>query len=804
MESQRRTGEGLAPSLLEGYRAIDLTTEAGQLCGRFLADLGMEVVKIEPPGGDPVRGLGPFMDVPDGQPRSLRFEHLNAGKKSVILDHRDAKERDRLKQLIAESDVVLESFEPGHLATLGLGYQDLAAINPRLVMASITGFGQTGPRRGAAYTDMTVYAMSGLMYMNGEAGGVPCKPPESQAYYFGGLGGALGVLAALHGREQSGRGDWIDVSMQEILATQEHLIRVYAMEGQILRRQGNKHGHVAPGKVFPCRDGYAYFYMNRNHWVRFLEFWKDHPKELDDPALLAEPVRYAKADFIHEKLEAFTRQYTKDELTRIMQDNRICCAPVNTPGDWLSDPHLLSRGFMPPPGPSGDVQAAGTPYLLNGKRPPVGKAPRPGEHQGDQFIKRRDDRQTSKEAASAASVPPLTGMRILSFDQIIAGPYGTTLLADLGAEILKVESKQGGLDMFRFFGKTQDPNQSPRFLEFNRNKRSLTINLKSAEGPALIKALSEKCDAVLDNYSVHVMPSLGLDHEALKAVKPGVVTMRMPGLGCTGPKNEYATVGTIINAITGFIYLWNHEGEVDPPIGSATVLPDYASGIIAAALLIASKLHNKRTGEGVFIDVSQGEVASYLLGVSLLQANYSKEPPEPMGNTSLDMAPHGCYPAHGSDRWCVIAVENDAQWQALAAAMGQPQLVQDPRFGTLAARITNRSALDSIVGAWTAGQDAHAVMERLQTDGIPCGAVQTGADLVSDPHLRARDYVVGVDDARLGRVTMPDFPIRFANSAINTNWGFPMLGTDNHAVCADLLGYSSARIEQLEKDRVLY
>jgi len=795
-----------APALLRGYTALDLTDEKGQLCGRFLADLGMDVIKVEPPEGDPVRQLGPFFRGRGDAGESIRFAHLNAGKKSIVLDYRDAGNRARFLDLSRTADVVLESFSPGTMASLRLGYEDLRQVNPGLVMASITGFGQTGPRAHYACTDIVAYAMSGLMYMGGDPALPPCKPPETQAYYFGSLMAALGVVSALHRRRATGEGDWVDVSMQEALANQEHIIRAYAMEGKVLKRLGSKHGHVAPGKVFACRDGHVYLYMNRGHWIRFLEVWTDHPKELDDPVLLAEPARWARAEMIHACLERFTVRYGKNELTELMQANRIPCAPVNHPAEWLADEQVRERQFFKrPDGPAGTLpQMVCAPYLLNDCRPAIASAPRLGEHQ-DRLAQAggSEGRVPDHGATGDAAGAPLAGVRVLSFDQILAGPYATTLLAELGADVVKVESRRGGLDMFRFFGKGQDPNLSPRFFEFNRNKRSVTINLKSPDGPGMIKALNRSCDAVLDNYSVHVMPSLGLDFEHLAADKPGTVTVRMPGLGCTGPKSGYATVGTIITALTGFTHLWNHAENADPPEGSATVLPDYVAGVMAAVLVVAAKLHKERFGSGVSVDISQAEAASYLLGVSLMQSQGSAEELGPMGNRSRDAAPQGCYPVRGEDRWCVVSVETDAQWALLSAAMGRPELAADPRFARLQDRFSNAAELDRMLESWTRPQDAYELMELLQAKGVPCGVVQTGADLVADPHLRARNYLVETENPRLGRVTLPGFPIRFARARIGADWSFPVLGADNHAVCTGLLGLRPEQIQRLESEGVL-
>ena len=210
----------MSVAFLKGYRALDLTGLSGQLCGRILADLGMEVIKIEPPGGDPVRNLAPFIRSVDGKLLSTTFAHLNAGKKSKVLDLNREDDREEFRKLVKASDVVLESFRPDEMEAKGFGYKSLAALNPGVVMASITAFGQTGPKKNLAFNDLVALAQSGFLYISGDPSLPPCKPPETQAYYFASLFAAAGVLAALYRRERTGHGDHVDSSMQETLATQ--------------------------------------------------------------------------------------------------------------------------------------------------------------------------------------------------------------------------------------------------------------------------------------------------------------------------------------------------------------------------------------------------------------------------------------------------------------------------------------------------------------------------------------------------------------------------------------------------------
>ena len=807
----------MSGEFLKGFRALDLTDLSGQLCGRVLTDLGMEVIKIERPGGDPVRNLAPFITSADGKRLSTVFAHLNAGKASKVLDLNTETGRAQLRELVKSADVLIESFQPGDLDAKGLCYKDLATINPRIVMASITGFGQTGPKKNFACNDLVALAESGFLYISGDPSLPPVKPPETQAYYFASLFATAGLLAALYRRERTGQGDHVDASMQEALATQEHIIRLWANEQQIAKRAGSQHGSVAPAKIFSCKDGFVYLYVTRQHWKLFLSLWKNHPSVFDAPDWLNNLYRRAHADELNSAVETFLSGFTMAEITEFLQAKGIPCVPVNTPMGFANDEQVRERGFMAPVEHTGfgKTNQPAIPFVIDGARPPVGSVPvldswqptgvTANEHEispvgRNDRIPGNDEGHREENASDCDG--PLHGMRIVSFDHVLAGPYGTTILAELGADVIKVESSKGGMDPFRFFGTGEDPNLSPRFLEFNRNKRSFTVNLKHPKGQTVLHDLVAKADAVLDNYSVDVVERIGLAYDQLRKVNPDIINLRMPGLGTTGPKRHFSTVGVNITAFTGLTYLWNHPGMTNPPIGSQTVFPDYVSGTLCAIIIISGVLYRERQKRGAFIDLGQSEATAFMIGAHLMEAASSGKNPEPTGNISLSIAPHGCYPCHGEDRWCVIAAENEKKWAALAKIIG-PGVIGDPRFATNAERLENRDALDAIIENWTKTRDAFALRDQLQGAGISCGVVQTGEDLVNDPHLQQRDFIVAVDNARLGRVVLPNFPLQFTNAKLTRRWEFPVLGRDTETVLRDVVGYDEATIAAHRRDGVL-
>ena len=807
----------MSGEFLKGFRALDLTDLSGQLCGRVLADLGMEVIKVEPPGGDPVRDLAPFITSADGKRLSTMFAHLNAGKASKVLDLNSEARRKQFHELVKTADVVIESFQPGELDAKGLGYKNLAAINPGLVMASITGFGQTGPKKNFICNDLVALAESGFLYISGDPSLPPVKPPETQAYYFASLFATAGLLAALYRCEHTGEGDHVDASMQETLATQEHIIRLWANEGQIAKRAGSQHGSVAPARIFSCKDGFVYLYVTRQHWKLFLSLWKDHPPVFDSPDWLNNLYRRAHADELNPAVEKFLSGFTMAEITEFLQAKGIPCVPVNTPMGFTNDEQVRERGFMAAVEHHGfgKTKQPAIPFVIDGARPAVGSVPvldswrDSGAMSDGSKISpsgRNDGLAGNNEErggdTGSDSSGPLRGMRIVSFDHVLAGPYGTTILAELGADVIKVESSKGGMDPFRFFGTGEDPNLSPRFLEFNRNKRSFTVNLKHPKGQGVLHDLVAKADAVLDNYSVDVVERIGLAYEQLRRVKPDIINLRMPGLGTTGPKKHFSTVGVNITAFTGLTYLWNHPGVTNPPIGSQTVFPDYVSGTLCAIIIISGVLYRDRQKRGAFIDLGQSEATAFMIGAHLMEAASSGKNPEPIGNVSLSVAPHGCYPCRGEDRWCVISSENEQQWTALAKIIGAG-VVGNPHFSTNAARLQNSDVLDAIICNWTKNKDAFALRDELQGAGIPCGVVQTGEDLVNDAQLQQRGFIVAVDNPRLGRVVLPSFPLQFTNAKLTRRWEFPVLGRDTETVLRDVVRYDDATITAHRQDGVL-
>ena len=382
----------------------------------------------------------------------------------------------------------------------------------------------------------------------------------------------------------------------------------------------------------------------------------------------------------------------------------------------------------------------------------------------------------------------LSGVRIVSFTTGVAGPNAARVLAQCGAEVIKIESRHGGIDSFRYFASDEDLDASPRFIEANLNVLSAQLNLKHPEGVRLLRELAAQSDVVMDNFRADVLPRMGLGPDDLRAVKPDLIVLKMPGLGCDGPKHRWGTWGSTLTSFSGMTYLWNHPDQ-PRPVGSQIVYPDYVTAALAPAIVIAALLRRQRTGEGLYLDFAQIDATAYMLGVSFLDAVVNGREPEPVGNDWAYAAPHNCYPCQGEDRWCVVAVETDAQWRRLCEVLGQPRLADDPRYATLAGRSgapgRSRCAGERLdPRARCPRRHGHAPGGRRAR-----GVVASGEDLYGDPHLRARDFIAAVPHPTLGTLPLPTVPLRLPEGALEPPRTY-QLGEHNRYVFCDLLGYS--------------
>jgi crotonobetainyl-CoA:carnitine CoA-transferase CaiB-like acyl-CoA transferase len=364
-------------ALLRDVRILDLTGPDAQLCTRIVAELGAEVILVEPAEGVPTRRLAPFRDGHDGDNEaSLAFAALNSGKRSVVIVRERA--RDEIRALARTCDAVVLSHESAWRSDV-----DVAQLRDSgTPVVVLTPFGETGPYAGFKAPEIVTTALGGLLYFSGDVDKPPCTPPESLGQYFASTWGALAVVSAVWARRQRGLVARYDVTTQEALATLEHLVRAAAMDGVPIKRNGSQHKNVAPARVFRSRDGFVYIYVSQAHWKIFLKAWQPHPAEFDDAAWVPNAVRRKRADELNAAIEAWTAERSTAELVRRFQAAGVPCLAVNRPSQFLADDQVRARELRS----SVSHPALGTfmqlrsPALVDGERAEPNVPPRLGEH----------------------------------------------------------------------------------------------------------------------------------------------------------------------------------------------------------------------------------------------------------------------------------------------------------------------------------------------------------------------------------------------------------------------------------------
>lgn len=399
----------------------------------------------------------------------------------------------------------------------------------------------------------------------------------------------------------------------------------------------------------------------------------------------------------------------------------------------------------------------------------------------------------------------LKNIRIADLTWAGAGPFGTKVFSDFGADVIKIESSTR-LDSVRTGGPFKDRkfgvNRSGYFASRNTGKKSMTLDLKSQAGRKIVFDIIRQADAVTNNFGPGAMERLGLGYEAVRAVKPDIIYLSMPMYGESGPLANMLGVGMTISAVTGL--MWSTAYRPDDPVGPGTHYPDHAANPYHAAFAVLAALrHRRRTGEGMKIDLSQVESTINFIGPAVVEYAATGREPEQIGNASHSAAPHGIYRCAGEDCWSAVAVMDDAQWRSFAATIGRNELADEPRFSRAEDRVRLRDELDAITEAWTRERSVEEVVAAMRVAGIPAAVVASSRFLVEeDPQLFARGYWQRVEHPELGRSLYTSPPYIIDGERVELERP-PLLGEHTHALLHDLLGMDDQAIEELEEAGVL-
>ncbi len=806
--------------MLSPYRVLDLTGEQGQACGKLFADLGADVVKIEPPGGDASRRRGPFVgDDPDPE-KSLFWFAFNTDKRSLVLDLEDSAGRECLLQLARQTDFVLESFSPGYLDRLGLGFDALRRANPELVLVSITPFGQDGPYRDYRAPDLVAWALSGSMSIAGEAARPPAQVSDNAQTFLSACGeAAIGALIALEQRRRTGRGQHVDVSIQEAAARSVFQVSAsWDMNGRDLQR-----GELAvPAKLpwmWRCRDGWVLWICSAGpgaarRQAGFLAWLAaiDEGRELqgmDWDNLRPAEMTGSDWERLRAPMAAVFAGRAKAELYQASIDYGFSLYPSATTAETAESTQLAAREFwreIEHPELGRTIRYPG-PFAHATESPPSvrRRAPRIGEHTAEVLAEVGSLPSQARAAASTlapATAAPLAGIKIADFSWFMVGPMTMKPFADFGADVIHVESSiriDGQRLSGPFQGDLPDPERCGDYAQVRTGNRSIAIDLRSPQGLEIAKRLVGWADVVFDNFAAGTMQRLGLGAEDVRAINPQAIVLSCSGQGQTGPHHASKGGGGHYAALAGFNELtgWP-EGEP----GYLSAYTDFIAPRFNVPLLLAALDYRRRTGRGQAFDVSQYETAVHWLAPLLLDYTANGRGAGRTGNRQPDAAPHGVYRCRG-DRWCAIAVGAEAEWRAFRKAIGNPAWADASAFDTLVGRKIHEDALDAHVEEWTLRHDARDVMDTLQRSDVPAGVVQTGRDLLErDPQLRHRRFYQRLDHPTLGAYHAPQHAFRLLEAPCTLRRA-RLIGEDTYEVLGTVLGYSDAEIERFAFARVL-
>jgi crotonobetainyl-CoA:carnitine CoA-transferase CaiB-like acyl-CoA transferase len=793
--------------LLASLRVLDLTGDDGDAVTRLLADLGADVLKVEPPGGSPSRTRPPTL-----RGTGVRFALHNANKRSTVLDPANPDDRTRLVELAGSADIVVDSGNPGQAAGYGTSCADLADRYQQLVALSITDFGQCGPRSSWQATDPVLYALSGSLSRSGPTTGAPVLPPDGIASATAAVQAAWAALVAYYNRLRCGTGDYIDFArFDAVVMTLDPVFGAHGQAAAGLRGPNRWRGRPKNQDAYPilpCQDGYVRLCVLSPRQWHGLRSWLGEPEEFEDPKYDVLAARFAAWREIGKLVQQLFANQTMKALVPAGQAHGVPIAAVLSPAQILASDHFQTVGAIADAELVAGVHACvPTGYFaVDGKH--VGfRTPAPPAGHGD-----------ARWLADPAATPalrtvsrPFDGLRILDLGVIVAGGELSRLYGDLGAEVIKIESAAypDGLRQARV-----GDAMTESFAWTHRNNLSFGLDLRSAEGKRIFSRLVAQADAVFANFKPGTLAALDFPYETLHALNRRVVLAESSAFGDTGPWSHRMGYGPLVRATAGVSKLWTDQddrgAQPDRPADGSrhrfydaiTIFPDHVVGRITAIGALAALIHRDRSGAGSRVHVSQTEAV-----VNQLDVRYVTDSIRAAGHADLrdDTSVHDVYPCAGDDEWCAVSIRTDADWRSATAVFGLSELADDERFATGEARIAHRHELLTQVSAWTRTRTPLRITEALQSAGVPAGPMNRPLDILEDPQLRARKLFSDMSHPLLDHPMPAETgPAPFRHIPPAPGRPAPLAGQDTREICHKILGMSSAETERLINDGVLF
>ena len=800
---------------LSGVRVVEYSLgPSGAMCAKTFADLGADVLKVEPPEGDPARRLGPFPgDIPDPEASGI-FLYLNANKRSLILNLNCQADRHRIYDLVAGADIFVTDVQPGQAKALGIDSALIGNLSPRLIRTYVTPFGNTGPYRDWKGTDLIAWHMGGMGWESPAAfvtdleDHTPLRGRGNMGMYFAGWVAAAGAMCALFHRETYGVGQEIDVSAMDTVAS--HIRGNFATYSYDISRLPEDRKKAFFPWIWKAADGYASQTFFLDHWWETLKDMMDRPLWADDEKFDTLAGRREHSGEIEVEVAKWTKGQSRGDLYRRLQSSSVPCFPVQTVDEIVASNHYDARGFfveqnhpvagvMKQPGPP--VRLFNTPWNLRTAAPML------GQHNAD-FVTSPSTSMGEgwDEGEADPRNKPLEGIRIIDFGWILSVPYAGGWLGSLGAEVIRVESntrlEPGRTGLAGTADGIDGVNRSGIWNCLNHSKLGVTLNIRDPEAQKLVKELVAVSDVVMENFSTGVLERQGLGYEDLRQIRPDLIMLSGSTMGTVGPDRDSTGFGPNVCSYAGQPSITGYEGGQPQNLGGNW--PDYLVGTMMVHSLLSALWHRRKTGEGQRIEVAMAEVVSSMIPEAFLDFTMNGRVAGRIGNHDPHMSPHNVYRCAGDDEWVAIAVQSDDEWVRLCDVMGRSELAADHRFTKLESRKRNEKALDDLVGEWTRERSSAEVTVLLQGERIAAGPVMEVMSLMVDPHFRERGNVIEMDHTEVGAREVAGLPIRFSDIPRPAYYTAPLLGEHNDDVFSGLLGHDVMEVERLKNSKAVF
>jgi crotonobetainyl-CoA:carnitine CoA-transferase CaiB-like acyl-CoA transferase len=800
--------------VLGPYRVLDLTDHRGELGPKLLADLGADVIRVEPPQGSEARLRGPRLAGVAESEASLQFFAHNRGKRSIVLDLDRPGDREAFLRLVATAHFLFESSPPGALAPFGLGFDDLRAANPQIVHVQVTPFGSDGPYREHAATDLVIASLGGQVAIQGDPGRPPVRISVPQVWRHAGAEAAVAALVAQARMRASGAAQFVDVSAQCAMTwTMLNAMVAASIQGRDFERGGSdiQLGSVTYRTVYPCADGYVVTLGYGPTLARLLPWLREDGAidaamarvdwaDIHSLRIEGKPAAYGLAD-IEAVLERFCARHTKDELLERSLELGATIAPVSTLADLLHLRQLRARGFYDEVSLPGGFRARIPGAHARASRTPLrtgGSAPRLDQHGAEIRAELARRPAGAARVAPTGAALPLEGLKVLDMTWIGVGPISTRCLADHGATVVKVESESRA-DGLRAAGPFTDGkpgwNRSQFFGDFNTSKLDLCLDLKHPQAAAIARKLAAWADVFVESYTPGAIARAGLGYETLRAINPALVMLSTCLMGQTGPHRQMAGYGYHAGALAGFTELTGWPDA--PPAGPYQAYTDVVAPRFLISTILAAVDHARRTGLGQHIDLAQLEAGLQFLAPELLDYQANGNIASRLGNRGADAVPQGVYPCSGDDQWCAVAVESESHWRSLCGVLRAEDWLADPGLASPAGRAARHDELDARIARWTLTRSPREAMQMLQASGVPAGAVQRSHELVRDPQYLHRGFHHLLEHPEMGLVPYSGHQWRIRGYASGPRWAAPTLGQHSFQVLTEIVGLSADEISEL-------